>query len=284
MIQTKINIPYWDELASIHSEVGDSSAVSFLKGKSTLHSIEDQYFKLHKGLDVLHLQCHTGLDTLSIAEYHDCNVVGVDYSSKAIDVAKELSKNCQVPAEFICSDIYDLNLGPLTNRQFDVIYTSYGVLMWLNNLDSWAQLIYQFLRPGGDLLLIEEHPFAAMLKTDQDNNFALGYPYSSHQSHYVTNNLTSYSGLGKRLENTEQYKWAHSFEEIISSLLKNDLEIVKLKEYKYCFYKIFTQMEQNVDKWWHLNDNEHGLPLMFSLRAKKKERYNLSIPSKNVII
>src|SRR5262249_16463954 len=135
------NRELWDELADINVETAYYDVPGFLAGRSTLRSIERAEVGDVAGRSLLHLQCHCGLDTLSWARL-GARVTGVDFSPRAIDIARRLAQQAQVEAEFVCSSIEELT-DRLTGS-FDVVFTSYGVLCWLRDLARWARVIARF--------------------------------------------------------------------------------------------------------------------------------------------
>jgi 2-polyprenyl-3-methyl-5-hydroxy-6-metoxy-1,4-benzoquinol methylase len=114
-------------------------------------SIELELLGNVKGLSILHLQCHFGQDSLSLARM-GAHVTGIDLSDKAIKTAQELNAELHLNAEFICSDIYDLPQH--LNKQFDIVFTSYGTIGWLPDLNKWAQIIHHFLKPEGKFIFV----------------------------------------------------------------------------------------------------------------------------------
>jgi len=61
----KTNLKYWNELVDIHSSSREYNLEGFLKGESSLHDIDLEALGDVSGKNLLHLQCHFGLDTLS---------------------------------------------------------------------------------------------------------------------------------------------------------------------------------------------------------------------------
>ncbi len=127
----------------------------FLAGRNSLNDIERKLLGDIRGRTVLHLQCHFGQDTLSLARL-GAKALGVDLSDKAIEKARQLNETLGLDAEFLCSDVYDL--PNRLDRKFDVVFTSYGVLGWLPDMDRWASTVSHFLKPGGSFVLVEFHP------------------------------------------------------------------------------------------------------------------------------
>ena len=142
----EINRQAWNIKTAIHIDSDFYDNDSFLKGRNTLNSIElDMLGDVH-GKSILHLQCHFGQDSISLARM-GAEVTAVDLSEKAIENARIFSKQLGFDVNFICSDIYDL--PEILDQKFDIVFTSYGVIGWLPDLDSWAQLISNYLKPHG---------------------------------------------------------------------------------------------------------------------------------------
>ena len=137
----KINKSWWNEVTPIHANSKLYDLKSFKKGKSSLQKIEIKELGNVKGKSILHLLCHFGMDTLSFAR-KGARVTGIDLSDKAIEFAKQLSKDIDVPGEFICSDVY--KLPKVLKKKYDIIFASYGVLCWLKDIKKFAPLSEKF--------------------------------------------------------------------------------------------------------------------------------------------
>ncbi len=159
------NKELWDEFAKIHYETESESysVKSFLEGQSTLKSYELREMGNVKGKSLLHLQCHFGLDTLSWAR-EGAIVTGIDISSEGIRLAKLLAKRAKLEAQFIESNLYDS--PKVLFKKFDIVYTSIGVLCWLNDLKEWGAIISHFLKPGGFFYIAEIHPFSMVFDNE----------------------------------------------------------------------------------------------------------------------
>src|ERR1700748_3023902 len=137
----EINKEAWNKKTAVHVDADFYDVPAFLNGKNSLHTTELNLLGNVKGKSILHLQCHFGLDTLSLARM-GAKVTGIDLSDKAIAKARELNTKLGLDATFICCDIYDLPQN--LNEKFDLIFTSYGVLGWLPDLQKWAAVIDHF--------------------------------------------------------------------------------------------------------------------------------------------
>ncbi len=258
------NRKIWDDRVAIHSKSDFYDLKSFKEGKSSLNFIELNELGDIKGKSVLHLQCHFGMDTLSLARL-GASVTGVDFSSEAINLAAQLNNELNLNAEFICSDVY--NLGDHLQKKFDIVFTSYGVIGWLPDLEKWAELISYYLNPDGTFLIVEFHPVLWML----DDNFEqLKYSYFNNEI-IETEVKGTYADRDADISGIE-YGWNHSLSEIISSLLKNGLEVISFNEFPFSVYNCFAKMIQGEDGFWRFKNLENKLPLMFSLKCRKNNQ------------
>ncbi len=198
-------------------------------------------------------------------------VTAIDYSSVAIDTAKYIKRKFGLKTNFYCANVYDLfslNLG-----EFDLVFTSYGIIVWLQHLNLWAKTISSHLKSGGEFIIIDEHPFARMLSNPSQDNTSLNNSVIS--SHYISgdpikaNYKYSYANRDVLLKNQEQYVYFHSLSEIITSLLNENMQLMKFKEFEKGFYKAFSQLFKNEEGWWCFAKDTPSIPLMFLLRVKK---------------
>ena len=167
------------------------------------------------GKSLLHLQCHFGMDTLSWGRL-GAKVTGVDFSEEAIKLARKLSKETGIKAQFICSDIY--KLPEVLKKKFDIVYTSGGVLCWLPDLNKWAKIIAHFLKPGGFFYIMEGHPFTYVF-----DNSETAKVLKVTQSYFHKPEPTKWEPEGDYANPTSvtssaSYEWAHGMGDIINSL------------------------------------------------------------------
>lgn len=158
-----INTKRWDELVDIHAESEYYDMKAFKAGKSSLHGLELEELGDVSNKSLLHLQCQFGLDTLSWARL-GARVTGVDFSSKAIELAESLSRETGIPARFVCSNIYELPES--LDEDFDIVFTSYGALCWLPDINGWAEIVSRFLKKGEVFFVVDFHPFAWIFDSD----------------------------------------------------------------------------------------------------------------------
>jgi len=266
----RTNRAHWDEMARLHPTTRFYDVPGFLAGHSSLKSIEREELPITPGQTLLHLQCHFGMDTLSWARL-GARVTGVDFSPEAVRAARELAEKVGIEAEFICSNIYDLPTRP--ERQYDIVFTSYGALCWLPDLQRWAEIAAAHVRPGGTLYIVEVHPLAM--------TFDDGPGVTTPRFHYdyfggepiLWQGEGSYADKDARVENSATYTWNHSLGEIVSALCAVGLHIEHLHEFpmSVCASPPFLARREGErdDGWWHLPDGVSPIPLLFSLRAHK---------------
>ena len=253
----------WNTRTEAHLKSAFYDLDGFLKGKSSLNEIELRLLGNIRGKSILHLQCHFGQDSISLSR-EGARVTGVDLSDKAIATAQDLAGQMKLDAQFICCDIYDL--PKYLDEQFDIVFTSYGVLAWLPDLEKWANIISRFLKPGGKLVLVEFHPVVWMF----DDNFdkvIYNYAYSA-----PIVELESGTYADRDAEITlESIVWNHGIGEVVNSLIKCGLNIVSLDELDYSPYNCFNHTIEFEPGKFRIQHLENFIPIVFSIEAKKNK-------------
>ena len=263
----KSNQSLWDQKAKAHLHTEFYDLAGFKAGNTSLYPIElDEIAGEVSGKDLLHLQCHFGMDTLSLARL-GARCTGVDFSGEAIRQAQALNEELGLGCRFIQSDIYDLQKN--LSGQFDIVYTTYGVLAWLPDLTRWAEIIAHFLRPGGVFFIAEIHPFSYAFDDKVDEAVLVaGYPYFNQPEPLAFTPEGTYADLDAKIDHPIQYEWAHSMGEILNALIQAGLRIEYLHEFDYTVFQHFSFLEQR-GRLYHLPEGMPSLPLLFSLRAVK---------------
>lgn len=221
------------------------------------------------GKSLLHLQCHFGLDTLTWAR-RGAAVAGVDFSEQAIGAARALAAEVGLPATFIRSDVYDLPAR--LEGEFDIVFASHGVLCWLPDLDRWAGVAAQFLRPGGLFCLIEGHPFPLVFDdARRERELRVGYPYFHPGEPLRCERRGSYAAPDAAFDSVT-YQWVHPLSDVVGAVLRAGLRIESFEEYPYAGWAMFPWMVERPDGMWELPEGMLSLPLMFSLTASKRTK------------
>ena len=259
----KTNQELWDQKTEYHKNSEFYDLEAFKKGKSSLKEIELQGVGQVQNKSLLHLQCHFGQDTLSWARM-GAEVTGVDLSGEAINLANELSEELSIPGTFIQSNLYDLY--DKLDKNFDIIFTSYGTIVWLPDLNKWAKLINHYLKKGGFFYIADFHPIVNML--DYDNNLSLIYPYFNTGKAFEDVVEGTYADRNAPIKHKE-YFWFHSFSEILTALLNEGLTIEAFNEFDYSPYNCFPGMTEISPGKYRLGNPDLALPHVFSIRVRK---------------
>lgn len=255
----EINKESWNNRTAVHLDSEFYDVKNFLDGKSSLNSIELELLGNIEGKSILHLQCHFGQDTISLSRL-GAQTVGVDLSDKAIEAARNLAEKDNSDARFICSDIYDLPNH--LDEKFDLVFTSYGTIGWLPDLDKWANVVSHFLKPKGKFVIVEFHPLVWMFDDDFQR-----VEYRYFQSGAIETTEETYTENADKKD--EFISWNHGLGEVINSLISNGLEINSLDEYDYSPYNCFNQTEEFEPGKFRIKHLGNKIPMVYSISATK---------------
>jgi ubiquinone/menaquinone biosynthesis C-methylase UbiE len=258
----EINKQSWNNKVDSHLKSDFYDLDGFMKGNTSLNDIELKLLGDIKGKSILHLQCHFGQDTISLGRLRT-DVTGVDLSDKAIETAKELALKTNTTATFICCNLYDLPNH--LDKKFDIVFTSYGTIGWLPDLDKWAQIISRFLKPNGQFVFVEFHPVVWMF----DDNFEkIAYNYFNSGAIIETESGTY---ADKNAAITQEYvMWNHGISEVLTSLLKNGLELKSFDEFDYSPYNCFKKTMEFEHKKYRIEHLGDKIPMVYAVVANKK--------------
>jgi SAM-dependent methyltransferase len=259
----------WNDWTALHEQASSYDLAGFRAGRSSLKALDVEALGDVAGQSLLHLQCHFGKDTLSWARL-GARVTGVDFADRAIALARALSAELGIPARFVLSDVYDAPAA--VGEQFDIVYTSAGVLGWLGDLPRWGAVVAQCLRPGGVIYIREIHPFSQVFE-DAPAGDALEptYPYATTPEPLRFDVHGSYAAPDADYHSVE-YTWNHSLGEIVTALTEAGLAPEYLREYPFTDHATqFRALERRPDGWSEFRDPRlrAAIPLMFALRAHK---------------
>ena len=257
-----INRQSWNNRVQSHMNSDFYDLEGFLKGNTSLNSIELELLGDIKNKHILHLQCHFGQDSLSLGRL-GAHVTGVDLSDKAVESAIELANKTKIDANFICSDIYEL--PKCLDKQFDIVFTSYGTIGWLPDLDKWAKIVAKYLKPGGKFVFVEFHPVVWMFDDDFEK---IAYHYFNKEV-IIETEKGSYAD--KTADLTQEYvMWNHSMSDVVNNLIKNGLEINSLDEFDYSPYNCFNKTEEFKPNKFRIKHLDNKIPMVFAIVATKK--------------
>ena len=216
----------WDRWTEINAGSDFYDVASFRDGSRPIRLADYERDEVGsvEGKTLLHLQCHFGLDTLSWARL-GAQVTGADFSEAGIAMARELATELDLPATFVVANLYDLPMA--LEGQFDVVYTSRGILGWLPDMQGWARVAAHFVKPGGFSYVTEIHPVAQVFEGEgvAPGELKLAYPYWSHPESLRFDVKGSYADPTASTEGLVEHGWDHSMGEIVTALIDAGLRI-----------------------------------------------------------
>jgi len=268
--QLAVNRVHWDEVTDVHMASDFYDVESFKAGQNRLHGIEREELGDVAGKSMLHLQCHFGLDTMSLARL-GATVTGVDFSERAIHTARALAAELQIPATFLVSDLYETPAQ--LDGQFDIVFTSYGAIYWLPDIKRWGEIAASYVKHGGTFYIAEFHPVGFMFDTDmgQDpsmSDYVRRYPYF-HEDAPIVDDSADYADPHAPVKNTRTYSWSHSLSDIANALIAGGLQLEYIHEFPFSTIKEFGFLEQHADGYWYPPAGTHDMPMIFSMKARK---------------
>lgn len=226
---TQQNRRAWDEIAEVRHQAKAGSfppAAFFVQGGSVLDPKVVAAAGDVSGKTLLHLQCSTGSETLSWS-VQGAAATGVDISEKQVRIAQQTALEANLSTRFVAADIYNLP-SDLTQAGFDIVYTGGGALVWLPDLAAWAATVAAALRPGGRLILHEEHPIAACLWVE-DGVLSLVDNYFGRHQPTVGTGWGHFKGGEAAQEPKYEFSWPLG--DVITTLIQAGLIIERLQEY-----------------------------------------------------
>jgi SAM-dependent methyltransferase len=253
----------WDERVPIHVSGEFYDVASFKAGGERLQPFEIEEVGDVSGKDLLHLQCHFGIDTLSWAR-RGARVTGLDFSAPAVEAARALAREMGLGATFVQSDVYEAARAT-GGRTFDVVYTGRGALNWLPDIGGWAGVVAGLVKPGGFLYLTEFHSFTEVFGDD----LRVEYDYFQDENPRVWDEPGTYADLDAETSDNLTYEWNHTLGEVVSAVCAASLNVELLHEYDYTMFPRWPFLEKSGFDTYRLPEGTPRLPLMYSLRARK---------------
>jgi SAM-dependent methyltransferase len=267
-----INRANWDERVGIHVGPSGYDLAPLRAGRGVLNPVEEAELGDVAGLEVLHLQCHFGADTLCLAQ-RGATVTGLDFSGEAIAAARSLATELGLAdrARFVQADLYDALEAIARPAAFDLVYTSWGATCWLPDIARWAAIVAGFLKPGGRLYYADAHPASYVfddLARLPDGRPGYFWPYFARQP-IVSVDERDYADPTARLDNATNVNWLHPLSDTVGGLLAAGLSLDWLHEHAQVPWRMFEVLVRKDDGDWHWPDKP-WLPLAVSLQATRR--------------
>jgi SAM-dependent methyltransferase len=249
-----MNRESWNQRAEVHFESRFYDVDGFTAGKTSLREIELAELTQVDGRRLLHLQCHFGLDTLSWARL-GAHCTGVDISPVAISKARQLNDDTGLNAQFVCADVYGYSRGD--TAPFDIVFTSYGTICWLPDLDKWADIVASNLAAGGTFYMADFHPIHDILA---------GYSYFEQDEPDVEEEATYTENSGDL--KTPLAVWPHPMGRVVNALVKAGIAIRCLNEFPFSPYNCFEGMTEREPGRYYITHKGQDVPLVYSITGR----------------
>lgn len=263
----------WDDRANLHM-VGDYCGLSRLLADPNAISAELALdigrFGNLAGKQVMHLQCHVGTDTIGFARRGAARVVGLDLSETSLAHARAIADKAGVNVEYVHANVYDARQA--VSGDFDLVYTSIGVLCWLPDVVQWARVIASLLKPGGTFFIRDDHPMFMAIGEDVSDGLKVEQPYFQLDTPMTWDDDSSYVDTpgAPRIAHTTNHQWNHSLGQIITALIDAGLVVDGVEEFTYSAWCPWPGlMEQGADGMWRLREQPERLPLQFAISTRK---------------
>ncbi|HWD80191.1 MAG TPA: class I SAM-dependent methyltransferase [Kribbella sp.] len=222
------------------------------------------------GRDVLHLQCHLGTETIEFAR-RGARTTGLDLSKKSLKAARRIAAEAGVDVDYVHANVYDA-VEAVGGRRFDVVYTGKGALCYLPDLQQWADVVGELLKPGGYLYVVEFHPLLNALREvslpGENDDLVLRADYLEGRGPIAHDSTVTYTGDEVPGRQTS-YEWRHGLGEIVTTLASAGFQVTTLRESEVLPWPRWPHMQQTPEGWWRLPDESPRIPLFFALKATR---------------
>jgi SAM-dependent methyltransferase len=258
------NRSWWDERVPLHLASDYYDVDGFRRHPDVLRDFETAEVGDVSGRSLLHLQCHFGQDTLSWA-HRGALVSGLDFSAPAIEAARALAAELDLPARFVVADVYDA-ADAFAGETFDIVYTGFGALLWLPDLDRWARTVAELLTPGGFLYLAEFHPVANVLDDADGGTFALDYFDDGPQ---VWDEIGTYADVDAQTRANVSVEYHHPLGTVLSAIAAAGLRLEFVRERDVTLVARFDSLARGADGYYRRPAGAPRVPLIYTVRAAK---------------
>ncbi len=269
----EINRANWDERAPAHAASPGYAVQRLIDEPARLSEVvrfDRPLLGDVRGLRGVHLQCHIGTDTLSLARM-GATMTGLDFSPASLAEARRIAARAGVDVDYVEADVYSAVEALGGPGQFDLVFTGVGALCWLPDIDQWAGVVADLLRPGGRLFMREGHPVLWALADDRDDDLlVLNYPYFQQADPLIWDEGGTYVETDYEFEHTLTKEWSHGIGEIVTAILDHGLVLTTLKEHDTVPWDAIPgRMTKVADGEYQLADRPERLPHSYTLQAVK---------------
>lgn len=267
------NLAAWDERAPAHARADGYRVQRFHEDPAYLSDVVRFDIPLLgevDGLEGVHLQCHIGTDTVSLAR-RGATMTGLDFSGESLAQARALAEQTGADVDFVQSDVYSA-VDALGRERFDFVFTGIGALCWLPDVRRWAQVVHDLLRPGGFVFIREGHPMLWAMDESVDDDLVAGYPYFEVPAPVTDEHDGTYLPVDTTFRAEVSHSWNHGLGETVMALLDTGMTLDLLVEHDSCPWEALPgKMREDADGEWRLLEHPERLPLTYTLRARRTD-------------
>jgi SAM-dependent methyltransferase len=268
----EVNRANWDERAAAHAASPDYAVERFVSDASFLSSVvsfDRPRLGDLTGTRGVHLQCHIGTDTISLARL-GARMTGLDFSPASLDQARNLARRTGTSVDFVEADVYSA-LEVLERGSFDLVYTGVGALCWLPDVTRWAVVVAGLLRPGGRLFIREGHPMLFSLDETHLDRLVVDYPYFQLEEPLVFEDGGTYVETDAEFSSTVTHEWNHGLGETITAVMEAGMDLTGFVEHDSVPWNALPgRMSPDAFGEWRLDDRPWRLAASYSLQARKR--------------
>jgi len=268
-----VNRANWDDRAGVHATSHGYDLQRYRDDPAALSHVVRFDLPLLgdvAGLDAVHLQCHIGTDTLSLARL-GARMTGLDLSPASLSVARELAADTGADIRYVESEVYGA-VDVLGAGRFDLVYTGVGAICWLPSIDRWAATVAGLLRPGGRLFVRDAHPALLAVGEDHPERLQLDYAYFETPDPMVWDDELTYVDADRPLTATRSMEWNHGIGEIVTALLAHGMELTALVEHRTVPWLALPDLMEpaELDGECRLREHPDRIPLTFTIQAVRR--------------
>ncbi|MBR7743668.1 class I SAM-dependent methyltransferase [Phycicoccus sp. BSK3Z-2] len=265
----EVNRANWDDRAAAHVASADYALDRFLAEpdfRSDVVRFDEERLGPVGRLRGVHLQCHIGTDTVSLARL-GASMTGVDLSPASVAHARDLAERTGADARFVVADVYSAPQA-LGGATFDLVYTGVGALCWLPSVDRWASTVAALLAPGGRLFMREGHPVLWAVDNARTDDVVIGFPYFETPDPVVWDDTSTYVETDVEITHGRTMDWNHGLGEIVGALLRHGLVLTALEEHRSVPWNALPgRMDRDEHGEHRLREHPERLPLSYTLQA-----------------
>ena len=266
-----LNRASWDDRAAAHADSPDYAFEQYVSDPSFLSDVVRFDLPLLGdigGLRGVHLQCHIGTDTLSLARL-GATMSGLDFSGESLAQARRLAQLTDTPIHYVQSEVYKAT-EVLPAGEFDFVFTGVGALCWLPSIERWAEVVSALLAPGGRLFIREGHPMLWAIDEARTDGVIVGYPYFETTEPLMDEDDGTYVATDAQFTKNVTASWNHGIGETVTALIRHGLRVTGLVEHDSVPWDAMPgQMTKISSSEWQLTDKPERLAHTYTLQATK---------------